>query len=76
MNLTDFVRMKQQQGGATPAGRIQEAVGLLAQHEAALSQAATHRLPLREAPAAITLAKQREAVKVLLLPEPAMAPAR
>lgn len=78
LNLTDFVRMKQQLRAAhdtTPAA-FQKAVGLLAQHEAALSQAATHRLPLREAPAAITLAKQREAVKVLLLPEPAMAPAR
>src|SRR5690606_39666206 len=50
LNLTDFVRMKQQLRAAhdtTPAA-FQEAVGLLAQHEAALSQAATHRLPLRD----------------------------
>ena len=72
LDLTRFVRMKQQLRAAhdTTSKAFQEAIHLLAEHETELGRVATHRLPLSQARTAIALARQREAVKVVLLPGP------
>ncbi|NSY18476.1 zinc-binding dehydrogenase [Neorhizobium sp. AL 9.2.2] len=71
LDLTRFVREKKQLRGAhdTTERALGEAIRLLAQNSQALSALITHRLPLSEGIEAFELARSRQAVKVLLLPE-------
>ncbi|MFE0752472.1 zinc-binding dehydrogenase [Inquilinus sp. NPDC058860] len=71
LDLTRFVRDKKQLRAAhdTTAQAFQTAIELLTAHAAVLSRLVTHRLPLTRAVEAFELARQRQAVKVLLLPQ-------
>ncbi|MET0427344.1 MAG: alcohol dehydrogenase catalytic domain-containing protein [Microvirga sp.] len=71
LDLTGFVRSKKQLRAAhdTTARAFDEAIRLLAAHGGALAALITHRRPLAEAEAAFDLARSRQAMKVLLLPE-------
>jgi L-iditol 2-dehydrogenase len=73
LDLTNFVRSKKQLRAAhdTTARALDEAIRLLAAHAGTLELAITHRHPLGEAHAAFELARSRQAMKVLLLPEAA-----
>ncbi|MCJ2142136.1 zinc-dependent alcohol dehydrogenase [Methylobacterium sp. E-066] len=71
LDLTGFVRSKKQLRAAhdTTARAFDEAIRLLAAHAGTLAALITHRRPLAEAGAAFDLARSRQAMKVLLLPE-------
>ncbi|WP_026869569.1 zinc-dependent alcohol dehydrogenase [Inquilinus limosus] len=71
LDLTRFVRDKKQLRAAhdTTARAFATAIDLLTAHAAVLSRLITHRLPLARAVEAFELARQRQAVKVLLLPQ-------
>jgi len=71
LDLTGFVRSKKQLRAAhdTTSRAFDEAIRLLAVHAATLEALITHRRPLAEAGAAFELARSRQAMKVLLLPE-------
>lgn len=71
LNLTRFVREKKQLRAAhdTTQEAISEAINLLAEHTEILSTMATHHCPLSQAVEGFELARSREAVKVLLIPE-------
>jgi len=71
LDLTRFVREKKQLRAAhdTTNEALLEAILLLAEHTHLLSTLATHRLPLSRAAEGFELARSREAVKVLLIPE-------
>ncbi len=71
LDLTRFVREKKQLRAAhdTTNEALLEAISLLAEHTQLLSALATHRLPLSRAADGFELARSREAVKVLLIPE-------
>ena len=71
LDLTGFVRSKKQLRAAhdTTARAFDEAIRLLAAHAGTLEALITHRRPLAEAGAAFDLARSRQAMKVLLLPE-------
>lgn len=71
LDLTRFVREKKQLRAAhdTTNGALSEAISLLAGHTRLLSTLATHRRPLSKAAEGFELARNREAVKVLLIPE-------
>ena len=71
LDLTGFVRSKKQLRAAhdTTARAFDEAIHLLAGHAGTLAALITHRCPLAEAEAAFDLARSRQAMKVLLLPE-------
>ena len=75
LNLTRLVREKKQLRGAhdTTAAAIAEAIRLLDAHGDQLGRMITHREPLDRAIEAFTLARSRQAVKVLLLPQGAAA---
>lgn len=70
LDLTRLVREKKQLRGAhdTTAAALREAIALLAAHGDQLGRMITHREPLERAIEAVTLARSRQAVKVLLLP--------
>ncbi|XYD08127.1 alcohol dehydrogenase catalytic domain-containing protein [Methylobacterium sp. NMS12] len=71
LDLTGFVRSKKQLRAAhdTTAHAFDAALALLAAHAGTLEALITHRRPLAEARAALDLARSRQAMKVLLLPE-------
>ena len=71
IDLTRFVREKKQLRAAhdTTDEALSEAISLLTAHAHLLSKLATHRRPLSKAAEGFELARSREAVKVLLLPE-------
>jgi L-iditol 2-dehydrogenase len=71
IDLTRFVREKKQLRGAhdTTNQALSEAIRLLAENTSSLSKLITHRRSLSQAIEAFELARSREAVKVLLLPE-------
>ncbi|MEH3064417.1 MAG: alcohol dehydrogenase catalytic domain-containing protein [Methylobacterium radiotolerans] len=73
LDLTGFVRSKKQLRAAhdTTARAFDAALALLAAHAGTLAALITHRRPLAEAGAAFELARSRQAMKVLLLPEAA-----
>ncbi|KAA0121545.1 sorbitol dehydrogenase [Methylobacterium sp. P1-11] len=73
LDLTSFVRSKKQLRAAhdTTARAFDEAIRLLAAHAGTLDALITHRRPLAEAQAGFDLARSRQAMKVLLLPEAA-----
>jgi L-iditol 2-dehydrogenase len=73
LDLTSFVRSKKQLRAAhdTTARAFDESIRLLAAHAGTLGALITHRRPLAEAQAAFDLARSRQAMKVLLLPEAA-----
>lgn len=70
LDLTRLVREKKQLRGAhdTTRSAFLEAIDLLTRHGDALSGMISHRLPLAEAERAFEIARQRGAVKVLLMP--------
>jgi L-iditol 2-dehydrogenase len=70
LDLTRFVREKKQLRAAhdTTATAFAEALRLLKTEGAALSRLITHREPLDRALEALTLARGKQAVKVMLLP--------
>ncbi len=70
IDLTGLVREKKQLRGAhdTTARAVEEAIRLLAAHGGELSALITHREPLARAQQAMKLARDKQAVKVLLLP--------
>jgi L-iditol 2-dehydrogenase len=71
LDLTRFVREKKQLRAAhdTTNEALSEAISLLTNHTQRLSKLATHRRPLSKAAEGFDLARSREAVKVLLIPE-------
>lgn len=71
LDLTRFVREKQQIRAAhdTTDHALSEAIALLSNHTETLARLATHRRPLSEGIEAFELARNRDAVKVLLIPE-------
>lgn len=71
LDLIRLVREKKQLRGAhdTTARAFREAIGLLARHGAVLRFMISHRASLSDAPQAFGIARDRAAVKVLLLPE-------
>ncbi|MGK9168990.1 alcohol dehydrogenase catalytic domain-containing protein [Inquilinus limosus] len=71
LDLTRFVRDKKQLRAAhdTTARAFETAIEVLTAHAAVLSRLVTHRLPLARAVEAFELARQRQAAKVLLLPQ-------
>lgn len=71
IELTRFVRDKKQLRAAhdTTTRAFDEAIRLLADNAAALSRLITHRVPLKQAAEAFELARSRQAVKVVLLPQ-------
>ncbi|KGE01921.1 MULTISPECIES: alcohol dehydrogenase catalytic domain-containing protein [Rhizobium/Agrobacterium group] len=71
LDLTRFVREKKQLRAAhdTTNEALSEAISLLADHAQVLSAMATHRCPLSKAAEGFELARSREAVKVLLIPD-------
>ena len=72
LDLTRFVRDKKQLRAAhdTTAQALANAIALLAAHADVLARLITHREPLSRAIEAFELARSRQAVKVLLLPQP------
>ncbi|MCR6735367.1 MAG: alcohol dehydrogenase catalytic domain-containing protein [Afipia sp.] len=72
LELTRFVREKKQLRAAhdTTARAVEEAIRLLANHSDELSRLITHRQPLSSGVEAFALARSRQAVKVMLLPQP------
>ncbi|KAB1072988.1 zinc-dependent alcohol dehydrogenase [Methylobacterium planeticum] len=77
LDLTRFVRSKKQIRAAhdTTARALDTAIRLLAEHADILAALITHRRPLDAAVDAFDLARSRQAVKVLLHPQPATAEA-
>lgn len=77
LDLTRFVRSKKQIRAAhdTTARALDAAIRLLAEHAETLAALITHRRPLGAALEAFDLARSRQAVKVLLHPQPAAADA-
>lgn len=71
LDLTRFVREKKQLRAAhdTTARALDEAIALLAAHAEVLARLITHREPLSRAVEAMELARSRQAVKVLLIPQ-------
>lgn len=71
LDLTRFVRDKKQLRAAhdTTSRALDESIRLLAANAAVLSRLITHRLPLSNALEAFELARSRQAVKVMLLPQ-------
>ena len=71
LDLTRFVRDKKQLRAAhdTTSRALDEWIRLLAENAAVLSRLITHRQPLRNAVEAFELARSRQAVKVMLLPQ-------
>lgn len=71
LDLTRFVREKKQLRAAhdtTPRG-LEQAIRLLGANAETLRRLITHRLPLSQAVEAFEIARSRQAVKVLLLPD-------
>jgi L-iditol 2-dehydrogenase len=71
LDLTRFVRDKKQLRAAhdTTSRALDESIRLLAENAAVLSRLITHRQPLSNAIEAFELARSRQAVKVMLLPQ-------
>lgn len=71
LDLTRFVRDKKQLRAAhdTTSRALDESIRLLAANTDVLSRLITHRQPLSNAPEAFELARSRQAVKVMLLPQ-------
>lgn len=71
LDLTRFVREKKQLRAAhdTTAQALANAIALLAAHADVLARLITHRQPLARAIEAFELARSRQAVKVLLIPQ-------
>ena len=71
LDLTRFVRDKKQLRAAhdTTSRALDESIRLLAENAAVLSRLITHRQPLSNAVEAFELARSRQAVKGMLLPQ-------
>ncbi len=71
LDLTRFVREKKQLRGAhdTTSHALAESIRLLAENADVLSRLITHRQPLSRALEAFELARSRQAMKVILVPQ-------